>query len=157
MERYPIVIKGKTVGEVSVMHQGSKTLFSADCRMLEGIVRIAVFGGGRRGYLGVLAPKGDRLCLEKSFSSRDMAGFPEKIEYAAPFNEAPRRPSGAKAEGEAKWKRACDGALYCMSGARSLVALPAEDRRVAGRRLARTVIENREYALLSPELYRVLK
>ena len=157
MEKYPIIIGGKTEGELSVFAQGAKTLFRADCRMLSGIVRLAVFGSGCSAYLGVLAPKEDRLYLEKKFSRSEMKEFPEKIEYAAPPDEAPRK-SLTKDDGdEVVWEKACDGALFFMDGARSLVALPVGDKRLIGQRHEMRTINGEQYAVLSPETYRIVR
>ena len=57
---YPIVIDGEIAGKLTVRAAGGRTVFSAVCRPLEGVVRISVYGGGREGYLGVLARRGTR-------------------------------------------------------------------------------------------------
>lgn len=157
MEKYPIIIDGKTEGELSVSTQGAKTLFRAECRMLDGIVRLAVFGDGDSAYLGVLAPRKDRLCLEKKFSRSEMKQFPEKIEYAAPPDEAPRKALIKDDADDVVWEKACDGALFFMDGARSLVALPAGDKRLIGQRHEMRIINGEQYAVLSPETYRIVR
>lgn len=157
MENYPIIIKNETVGQISVFSEGAKTHFSADCKMLDGIIRLSVFGEGKVGYLGVLVPKGDRLYLRKSFSRSEMKDFPQKIEYAAPHNEAPRKVRKKENADEVLWEKSCDGALYFMDGARSLVALPSDDKRLVGQRHELRMIDGREYAVLSPETYRIVK
>lgn len=157
MENYPIIIKNETAGQLSVYNEGAKTCFTADCKMQNGIVRLSVFGEGKMGYLGVLAPKGDRLYLRKSFSRSEMKEFPQKIEYAAPHNEAPRKVKKKEAADEVLWEKSCDGALYFMDGARSLVALPSDDKRLVGQRHELRMIDGKEYAVLSPETYRIVK
>ncbi len=80
METYPIVIDEALAGKLTVDRQGPRTVFEADCRMLPGLVRLSVYGGGLEGYLGVLAPEGDKLRLRKTLSRTQMRGFPQEIE-----------------------------------------------------------------------------
>jgi len=82
-ETYPIVIDGKLVGEMKIYKEGMMTVFEADCRMCEGILRLSAYGSGGEGYIGVLAPRGERLCLRKSFSPNAMRAMPSPIELVA--------------------------------------------------------------------------
>ena len=63
MEQYPITIDGENAGTLTVEQQGARTVFTAECAMRPELVRISVYGGGREGYLGVLAPEGGMLRL----------------------------------------------------------------------------------------------
>lgn len=157
MEKYPIIIAGKTEGELSVTAQGAKTLFRADCSMIDGVMRLSVYGGGKNAHLGVLSPRGDRLQLEKKLSRSEMRGFPETIEYAAPPDEAPRKSIVKDDSDDIMWEKACDGALFFMDGARSLVALPVGDKRLIGQRHELRTIDGEQYAVLSPETYRIVR
>lgn len=84
METYPIIIDGETVGTLTEDRQGARTVFDAECRMQPGVVRLSVYGGGKEGYLGVLAPEGGKLRLHKTLSRSQLREFPAKIETAEP-------------------------------------------------------------------------
>ena len=58
---YPVIIDGEPVGKLTVEQQGQRTVFTAETRQLQGIVRISVYGEGKEGYLGELAPAGNGL------------------------------------------------------------------------------------------------
>ena len=77
---YPVIIDGELAGKLKVGRQGALTEFLAETRDLPGIVRISVYGGGKEGYLGVLAPSGDGLALRKTVSPGGMREFPEQID-----------------------------------------------------------------------------
>jgi len=85
---HPILLDGGVVGKLTVTQQGARTVFDAWCRPLEGIVRISVYGGGREGLLGVLAPEGDGLTLHRRLSRAEMRAFPEEIERVGRAGEA---------------------------------------------------------------------
>ena len=80
---YPLLLDGERAGEVRVSAEGAWTVFSVDCAMRPDIVRVSVYGKGREGYLGVLAPEGERLTLCRRFSRSALREFPAQIEYAA--------------------------------------------------------------------------
>ena len=81
---YPLIIEGELVGKLTVRAQGPQTVFDVTCRMLSGIVRVSVYGGGQEGYLGVLAPEGDGLGLHKVMSRGAMREFPQVIDSVEP-------------------------------------------------------------------------
>ena len=80
METYPIIIDGALAGKLTVERQGPRTAFDAVCAMQPGLLRISVYGGGREGYLGLLAPEGERLTLHRVFSRSQLRDFPREIE-----------------------------------------------------------------------------
>ena len=82
METYPIMIDEVLAGKLTVDQQGGRTVFDAECRMLPGLVRLSVYGGGKEGYLGVLAPENGKLMLHKTLSRGQMKEFPTEIESA---------------------------------------------------------------------------
>ena len=100
---YPLLLDGERAGEVRVSAEGAWTVFSVDCAMRPGIVRVSVYGAGREGYLGVLAPEGERLTLCRRISRSALREFPAQIEYAAaagaPIPAAPPEepPEGSEA------------------------------------------------------------
>ena len=83
MEVYPIMIDGALAGKMRVERQGGRTVFDAECRMLPGLVRISVYGGGREGYLGVLAPADGKLRLRRVLSRLQLRDFPAEIDSVA--------------------------------------------------------------------------
>ncbi len=140
---YPVMIDGEIVGKLTVRAAGGRTVFSAQCRPLEGVVRISVYGGGREGYLGVLAPEGDALTLEKSFSRAALREFPaeiERVERAGmqtlplpPERETPPEPEPEPLPEDTSglsWYASPDGALVAHDGVLDLIALPIGDERI---------------------------
>ena len=114
MEIYPIMIDEAPAGKLTVERQGARTVFSAECRMLPGVVRISVYGGGREGYLGVLAPEGEALRLKKSLSRNQMREFPPEIDSVErsglpPSHFAPEEPEQPRPEPELKEERKAPG------------------------------------------------
>lgn len=83
---YPIIIGGEDVGWLTVSSEGLFTIFEAEAKA-EGLVRLAVFGGGDAAYLGVMQPWNGGLYLRRRFSRAEMKSFPREIEYAAPEDE----------------------------------------------------------------------
>ena len=104
MEIYPIMIDGELAGKLRVERQGARTAFDAECRMLPGLVRLSVYGGGQEGYLGVLAPEDGALRLRRVLSRSQMRGFPAEIESAERAGldrrpEPPPEPETEEAQG----------------------------------------------------------
>lgn len=79
---YPIMIDGRKTGELRVSRDGLFWDFRAESGMLDGLVRLSVYGEDGEGYLGVMAPEGDGLYLEKKLSRSALANFPKSIEHA---------------------------------------------------------------------------
>ena len=80
---YPLLLDGERAGELRVSAEGAWTVFRVDCAMRPGIVRVSVYGAGREGYLGVLAPEGERLTLCRRLSPSALRDYPGQIDYAA--------------------------------------------------------------------------
>jgi len=137
---YPLLLEGAQAGEVRVSAEGAWTVFEAQCSMRSGIVRISVYGGGREGYLGVLAPAGEGLALRRRFSRGELRSFPAEIEYAARAGEPVARdahiapqdepPTPEPEEADLYWYATTDGALTAFDGKRNLIALPLGDARI---------------------------
>ena len=180
---YPIVIDEKIAGKLSVYTKGACTCFDAVCCMLDGVVRISVYGGGTEGYLGVLVPEGGQLCLRRSFSRAALCAFPKEIESversgrvpaeaAEPqpeedADEAPTAPETASTAEEPNdetceeesllWYSSPDGALVCFDGRRSLIALPLGDERIPeGYGGTQRVIEGRKYIVYTTKNGRII-
>lgn len=171
METYPIMLDGELAGKLKVEAKGARTVFDAECKMRSELVRISVYGGGREGYLGVLAPEGEALILHRVLSREQMRSFPAEIESVeragrsaevsaepeAPAEEENTPPAASGEEqnetvpadtGTLDWYASPDGALVCFDGEHSLIALPLGDARipegVAGQRRA---IEGGDYLI----------
>ncbi|MCD8191586.1 MAG: hypothetical protein LUD55_02145 [Oscillospiraceae bacterium] len=168
METYPIFINGAEVGALTVTADGRRTVFEADCEMREGIVRLSVYGGGREGRLGVLAPEGARLQLRRTLSPLQMQDFPQRIEYAAPAGEQPPQakaepqktdaeahavPQAAEAAdtpeteaAERRWYSSPEGVLVTADGENGLAAFPVDSSvALPAFRGERRTIEGKEY------------
>ncbi|MCM1150298.1 MAG: hypothetical protein NC319_09490, partial [Butyricicoccus sp.] len=78
--KYPIIVDGAPLGALEVRKSGARTQFAARCRMVEGLLRISVYGEGKEGYLGVMAPESGELTLTRTLSPLDMRAFPGRIE-----------------------------------------------------------------------------
>lgn len=83
---YHIIINGVEAGALNVSTEGLFTLFEAQAKA-EGLVRLCVCGGGKRGYLGVMQPWNGGLYLRRRLSRSELRQFPDVIEYAAPLEE----------------------------------------------------------------------
>lgn len=100
METYPIVIDGAPAGTLRVEQRGALRQFDADCAMRPDLVRLSVYGGGREGYLGVLAPEGDRLTLHRAMSRAQLRGFPAEIQRVERAGLPPEQPRESAAPSE---------------------------------------------------------
>lgn len=130
METYPIMIDETLAGKLTVDRQGARTVFEAECRMLPGLVRLSVYGGGKEGYLGVLAPEDGKLRLHKTLSRAQMRAFPEEIASA---ERAGLRPHAAPpaAETEAQAENGGDPAPEAARGTEMAAGEVPEDAVVS--------------------------
>ena len=78
--KYPIIVDGAPLGALEVKKNGARTLFSARCRMIDGLLRLSVYGEGKEGYLGVMVPESGELTLTRSLSPLELRKFPSVIE-----------------------------------------------------------------------------
>lgn len=93
---YPIIIGGENTGELSISREGLFWVFDARCAMQEELVRLSIYGDGREGYLGVMSPDGEWLCLQKRLSRAAVADFPTTIEYAGLKGQQSQAPEGKR-------------------------------------------------------------
>lgn len=96
---YPLMINGVRRGAVRVTQEGLYTVFEAEAEGTEETpVRLALYGSGEEGYLGVMQPWSGGMFLRRRMSRTERAKMPREIEYAAPAGEkrgapnAPERP-----------------------------------------------------------------
>lgn len=85
---YPLMINGVRRGAVRVTQEGLYTVFEAEAEGTEQApVRLALYGGGEEGYLGVMQPWSGGMFLRRRMSRTERAKMPREIEYAAPAGE----------------------------------------------------------------------
>lgn len=158
---YPIVIDGENVGQLSVRRDGLMTVFEADCRDVERLIRLSVFGqDGSEGRLGVMIPQEGRLFLRKCFSRSALEAMPQEIVCAAETGMPPQTETAAedetpapdcRTEAEAQedtvWFPLPEGALISLESPAKL-ALPQREGHVSeGERM----IEGKRYAVISAD------
>lgn len=147
MDTYPVYIDGTQCGSLRVYQDGLMTVFDAECRCGERLVRLYIYGGGKSAALGVMQPEKGRLRLVKRFSRAQMQALPQTIEYAADKLLTPVKQPDPPEEDGLLWFSTPQGFLTCFDGRQSLVAIPA-DMCVSSRTkpILRT-INGREYAV----------
>jgi len=130
----PIILDGRECGTLELRRDGPFTLFEARCEHQTELTRLWVFGGGRRGYLGVMQPEGKGLTLRRRLSRAAMRGFPDKIEYAGAAPDASRAVTKKPApeRGTDGWTLRPDGSLWRAEGEGGWLALPCALRREVG-------------------------
>ena len=100
----PILDKGERIGSLSVTKEGLYTVFRAELPPREGLQRLWLYGAGAWFCLGLLAPTGKGLRLEKRLSRADCARLPRRPEYAALQPKREAKPEEAKeAENGVLW------------------------------------------------------
>lgn len=92
------MIGGERAGTVTVTVEGLFTVFEATANATGGLVRLAVYGAGEEGYLGVMQPWSEGLYLRRRMTRRELAAMPRNIEYAAPVGEGGRHEEARKEE-----------------------------------------------------------
>ena len=71
MDKFPLMWKGKSMGELTVEQAGLYTWFDCRCRLPgEGLWCAWAVGEGGELRLGVLEPNGDRAVIRRRFSGR---------------------------------------------------------------------------------------
>jgi hypothetical protein len=116
---YPIILGGETSGEITVAREGLFWRFSAQCEPRGELVRLSLYGDGREGYLGVMAPFGETLRLTKKLSRAALRDFPEHITHGAqhgetgPIEQRPAQP-GTELRTEAEMPREQSETEYCI-------------------------------------------
>ncbi len=129
----PIILNGRESGALELRRDGPFTLFEARCERQEGLTRLWVFGGGRRGYLGVMQPENGGLTLRRRLSRAAMRTFPDRIEYAGAESDAGRTAAKKTATARERegngWTERPDGSLVRTDGKERWIALPCALRR----------------------------
>ena len=76
----PVYIGGEEAGRLRAVQEGLYVRLTADCALRPGLTRLWLHSGDQSLYLGLLAPEGGRLRLEKRLSRRKV---PETIACAS--------------------------------------------------------------------------
>ena len=147
MEKYPVYIDGTQCGSLRVYHDGLMTVFDAECRCGERLVRLSIYGGGKSAAIGVMQPEKGRLRLVKRFSRAQMRTLPPTIEYAA---DKPLKPAKEHEQSENDgllWFSTPQGFLTCFDGRQSLIAIPSVMCASTRTKPILRTINGREYAV----------
>lgn len=147
MENYPVYIDGTQCGSLRVYHDGLMTVFDAECRCGERLVRLYIYGGGKSASLGVMQPKKGRLRLVKRFSRAQMRTLPQTIEYAADKPLTPVKQPDPPGDDGLLWFSTPQGFLTCFDGRQSLIAIPADMSASTRTKAILRTINGREYAV----------
>lgn len=123
---YDIYYNGSVCGMLRVEREGLLTVFSADCEMHDGILRLYVCGEDTKS-LGVMQPLSGRLRLEKRLTANEVKALPEfrRLELAA-SPPVPREPSITPPKLKAQWQACSDGTLMNDE----YIALPCSLRHI---------------------------
>lgn len=78
----PVYINQKPTGELTLSQSGLYTVIEASADA-QGLVRLWAHGSGKSAYLGVMEPKDGGLYLRRRLSRREIAAFPDPIEFAS--------------------------------------------------------------------------
>lgn len=139
---YDIYYNGSVCGKLRVEREGLLTVFSADCEMHDGVLRLYVCGKCAKS-LGVMQPDDGRLRLEKRLTANEVKALPEfrRIELAA-SPPVPRESSITPPMLKTQWRECFDGTLMNDE----YIALPCSLRCIpCGVRCER--INGKEYLL----------
>lgn len=177
---YDIMLGNESIGKLSVRPDRGYTLFSARCKMINGLLRLSVYGEGREGYLGIAVPKDGELCLEKRLSPAAMRGFPDVIETAGQAGQnissekqeaatdtekqsltEENEPESSAADPQQTeeneknegtfWYASADGSLVSSGKGHEMIALPSGDGRIPKNTPGeKRIIEGREYFVFHP-------
>ena len=77
-----VYISQSPAGELTISQSGLYTVIEASADA-QGLVRLWAHGSGKSAYLGVMEPKDGGLYLRRRFSRRELAAFPDPIEFAS--------------------------------------------------------------------------
>ena len=161
----PVYINQEAAGALTVTRDGLYTVLETEAPHGSGLVRLWAHGGGKSAYLGVMEPQNGGLRLRRRLSRRELAAFPDPIEFVS---DREREESEKSAEEETEslhntetdysacpwpaqppeegllWYSRGDGSLTAFDGISSLLALPAE-LRAPDPRMVERVIEGKKY------------
>ena len=77
-----VYINRKPAGTLTILRDGLYTVIEASADT-QGLVRLWIHGSGKSVYLGIMEPKDNGLYLRRRLSRRELAAFPDPIEFAS--------------------------------------------------------------------------
>jgi len=78
-----VYINQESAGTLTVSRDGLYTVLEAEAAGRDGLVRLWAHGGGKSAYLGVMQPWNGGLWLRRRLSRRELAAFPDPIEFVS--------------------------------------------------------------------------
>jgi len=76
-----VYINQEPAGTLTVSRDGLYTVLEAEAAGRDGLVRLWAHGSGKSAYLGLMQPWDDGLRLRRRLSRRELAAFPDPIEF----------------------------------------------------------------------------
>lgn len=138
MEQLPIIIDGKTLGQLTVRREGAYVVCRGHARWSGDLLRLWLYGRGEPLYIGVLQPDGT---VRKRFS---LAEFGRTGGGYTHCGNQPQSKEETPKETDTIWYLQPDGTLRCGR----YIAFPADGVRLPrGCGSMRRVIEGREYVI----------
>ena len=83
----PVTINREALGTLTVTQDGLYTVLEAAAPTAGGLVRLWAHGGGKSAYLGLMQPTDEGLLLRRRLSRRELAAFPDPIEFVSDREE----------------------------------------------------------------------
>ena len=141
MEQLPIIIDGKTCGQMRLMREGAYVVCRGQAEWHgEGLQRLWLYGEGEPLYIGVLQPDGT---VRKRFSLREFG-----CRRGAYCGNGPRETAQVPKEQDVLWYEQGDGTLLRTGDGVRYIAFPADGVRLPrGCSGVRRMIEGREYVV----------
>ena len=133
---WPIILEGVDCGRVTASREGAYTVFTAEATYAGDLVRISLYGSGREGYLGILAPDGSGdgiLRLRRHSTCSSSPAFQGNRNTRA-WREAYRLRIGANLRG----MRAPPRTWILQAGSRKRLPLRPRNRSGTRRRTGRS-------------------
>jgi hypothetical protein len=140
MERVPVLLDGKTVGELTAEREGLYLRYRASCRLSDPPL-LRLFAVGREGELrlGVPEPRNGDFCLARRLSAREAAPAGALLrgelrsarweEDGGAWQTAPEPDRLFRGESLRRQLRGCQGVLTRTEGSVRYVAVPFDCRR----------------------------
>lgn len=79
----PVYINQEVTGALAVTLDGLYTVLETEAPHGSSLVRLWAHGGGKSAYLGVMEPRDGGLWLRRRLSRRELAAFPDPIEFVS--------------------------------------------------------------------------
>ena len=121
---YPLIVEGQELGKLNVEKEGLFTVFEAQSRMCDGLLRLSVYGQGQEAYLGLMQPWSGGLYLKRKLSRSQLRGFrkksstPPRQGWCRPREKPTKRPQWkAPLPSRRAWARALSHGFAAVTAA----------------------------------------